>query len=199
MANHFVVINLHLPMRMGRVNSYLLIGATSVVLIDTGSANARDQLVMELKKAGCVPGSLGLVLLTHGDFDHTGSAAYICSAFGARIAIHKDDIGMVEHGDMFYNRKPPNIFIRSLIPIFIGFGRSARFTPDILIDDGHDLAKFGYEARVISPGHLIDLEHAVAFVLSCCHRYRLPEPTRWAHMVAASNRQNDWTGWSSVI
>ncbi len=37
----------------------------------------------------------------------------------------------------------------------------------------------------ISPGHLIDVEHAVEFVLKCCTGYRLPEPTRWAHKVAA--------------
>ncbi len=37
----------------------------------------------------------------------------------------------------------------------------------------------------ISPGHRIDLEHAVAFVLACCRGYRLPEPTRWAHKVGA--------------
>lgn len=36
----------------------------------------------------------------------------------------------------------------------------------------------------VSPGHLIDVEHAVAFVLACCTTYRLPEPTRWAHKVA---------------
>lgn len=36
----------------------------------------------------------------------------------------------------------------------------------------------------ISPGHLIDVEHATEFVLACCTGYRLPEPTRWAHKVA---------------
>jgi deoxyribonuclease V len=36
----------------------------------------------------------------------------------------------------------------------------------------------------ISPGHLIDVPTAVDFVLRCLTRYRLPEPTRWAHMVA---------------
>lgn len=35
----------------------------------------------------------------------------------------------------------------------------------------------------ISPGHLIDLKHAITFVLACCRGYRLPEPTRWAHRV----------------
>ena len=36
----------------------------------------------------------------------------------------------------------------------------------------------------ISPGHLIDVEHATQFVLVCCTSYRLPEPTRFAHKVA---------------
>lgn len=40
----------------------------------------------------------------------------------------------------------------------------------------------------ISPGHLIDLPHAIDFVLKCCTQYRLPEPTRWAHKFAAGEK-----------
>ena len=40
----------------------------------------------------------------------------------------------------------------------------------------------------ISPGHLIDVEHAVQFVLKSCTGYRLPEPTRWAHKVAGGEK-----------
>jgi deoxyribonuclease V len=40
----------------------------------------------------------------------------------------------------------------------------------------------------ISPGHLIDVEHATEFVLACCTGYRLPEPTRWAHKVAGGEK-----------
>ena len=36
----------------------------------------------------------------------------------------------------------------------------------------------------ISPGHLIDVEQAIAFVLACCRGHRLPEPTRWAHKIS---------------
>ena len=36
----------------------------------------------------------------------------------------------------------------------------------------------------VSPGHLMDVEHATQFVLNCAAGYRLPEPTRWAHKVA---------------
>lgn len=40
----------------------------------------------------------------------------------------------------------------------------------------------------VSPGHLIDVEHAVKFVTASCVGYRLPEPTRWAHKVAGGEK-----------
>lgn len=40
----------------------------------------------------------------------------------------------------------------------------------------------------VSPGHLIDVEHATQFVLTCSAGYRLPEPTRWAHKVAGGEK-----------
>jgi deoxyribonuclease V len=40
----------------------------------------------------------------------------------------------------------------------------------------------------ISPGHLIDVPHALEFVQHCLAGYRLPEPTRWAHKVAAGEK-----------
>jgi len=40
----------------------------------------------------------------------------------------------------------------------------------------------------VSPGHLIDVEHATQFVLNCSAGYRLPEPTRWAHKVAGGEK-----------
>ena len=40
----------------------------------------------------------------------------------------------------------------------------------------------------ISPGHLMDVNHAVEFVLATCTSYRLPEPTRWAHKVAGGEK-----------
>ena len=39
----------------------------------------------------------------------------------------------------------------------------------------------------VSPGHLMDVEHATKFVLACDAGYRLPEPTRWAHKVAGGS------------
>lgn len=42
----------------------------------------------------------------------------------------------------------------------------------------------GVRPVFVSVGHRIDLETAISLVLGCTTRYRLPEPTRWAHRVA---------------
>ena len=147
-------ITLPLPFRMGYVNCYLIETGNGYILIDTGGSHNRKELTRELDVAGCRPGLLKLIILTHGDFDHSGNAAYLREAFGARIAIHRDDAGMVERGDMFVNRKKTNILIGKMIPLFAGFGRSERFTPDLHIEDGDDLSGYGIDARVLStPGH----------------------------------------------
>lgn len=153
-------ITLCMPFGMGSVNCYLIEGVSSqegragFVLIDTGASNRRRALLRELEKAGCRPGQLKLILLTHGDFDHCGSAAHLRGAWGAPIAMHADDAAMPERGDMFANRKQPGWLIRSLLPLFTGFGRRERFTPDVLLADGADLSAYGLAARVLSiPGH----------------------------------------------
>ena len=47
------------------------------MLIDTGKPEKRADLVARLERAGCRPGDLRLIVLTHGDYDHAGNAAYL--------------------------------------------------------------------------------------------------------------------------
>ncbi len=46
----------------------------------------------------------------------------------------------------------------------------------------------GTNPLYISPGHLIDVAHAVELVQRCVTRFRLPEPIRWAHKFAAGEQ-----------
>ena len=147
-------ITLSLPFRLGTVNCYLVETGASFVLIDTGAPNNRAELEKELASAGCKPGNLDLIVLTHGDFDHTGNAAYLGEKFGARITMHKADSGMAEHGDMFWNRTSGGALLRIVAPILFRFSRSNRFTPDFYVEEGYDFSEYGFDAQVLSiPGH----------------------------------------------
>ena len=102
-----VTISLSLPYKLGTVNCYLIETDTGYILIDTGCSNKRTELGKELESAGCKSGNLKLIVLTHGDFDHTGNAAYLRKKFDTKIAMHDGDSGMVERGNMFWSRKNP--------------------------------------------------------------------------------------------
>jgi hydroxyacylglutathione hydrolase len=142
----------------GGVNCYLLTVDSGFILVDTGYSKNRLEVEKELENTGCKPGTLKLIVLTHGDFDHTGNAAYLREKYGTKIAMHRDDEGMVEKGDLFYNRNA-NFLMRTMGKImlpFLGGGlkKTDRFTPDMHIDDGYSFSEFGLDAKVIYlPGH----------------------------------------------
>lgn len=149
-----IPIILPLPLKMGYVNSYLVRRDGNFLLIDTGGSNGRKRLLQALENAGCTPGRLSIIILTHGDFDHTGNAAHVRAVYGAKIGIHRADAAMGESADMFINRSKPNFLVRGLLSMFTGFGQAERFSPDILLVDGEILSRFGFEAKVIEiPGH----------------------------------------------
>lgn len=147
-------ISLSLRYGLGSVNCYLVKTGSGYVLVDTGASNKRGDLEKELVSMGCRPGTLRLVILTHGDFDHTGNAAHLRCKFGTTIAMHRDDSGMAEYGDMFYGRRRRNRLIRTIAPMLFGFGKSERLQPDFYVEDGYDLSGHGLDAKIISiPGH----------------------------------------------
>lgn len=146
-------ITLNMPFKVGKVNCYLIKTKRGFILIDTGASNKRTELEKSLENAGCNSGNLKLIVLTHGDFDHTGNASHLREKFAAKIAMHSDDLGMVEQGDMFWNRKG-NFFIKKIAPSLFGFGKSERFKPDFYLEDEDDLSDYGLNAHVIHiPGH----------------------------------------------
>ena len=147
-------ITLPLPLKMGTVNCYLVKTDAGFVLIDTGASNRRAEVENKLTSAGCKRGNLALIVLTHGDFDHIGNAAYLSKKLGASIAMHRDDLGMAERGDMFWNRSSGNAILRVLAPVIFRFPKSNRFKPDVYIEEGYDFSEYGFEARALSiPGH----------------------------------------------
>ena len=90
-----------------------------------------------------VTGNLKLVILNTWRLDHAGNCAYIQGKFGAKIAMHYDDAGMVHTKDMTWSRKnkPSRISIlgRLIMLISKAIGGSDKFdvfNPDIYIAVG---------------------------------------------------------------
>ncbi|MFX0210165.1 MAG: MBL fold metallo-hydrolase [Candidatus Hodarchaeota archaeon] len=146
-----------IPIKLGFVSCYLVKTSEGFILIDTGFRRKRKDLEKALDNAGCKPGLLQLIVLTHQDFDHTGNAAYIREKYNSRIAMHVEDVEAVERGDMLWNRKGRNILTRVILKIILiayRTGKFEKFSPDIELVQGDDLSSYGFNAIVLHlPGH----------------------------------------------
>ncbi|MCC7129912.1 MAG: MBL fold metallo-hydrolase [Anaerolineae bacterium] len=138
---------------LGIANCFLIDSEAGFFLVDSGLALRRKALEGALRAAGCQPSDLRLVLVTHGDLDHTGNCAYLQQDCGVKIAMHPNDAGMAEQGDMGIGRHVTGA--RKLIFKFSPFLLAYRpFSPDLLLNDGDDLNPWGLHARVYHlPGH----------------------------------------------
>jgi hydroxyacylglutathione hydrolase len=148
MAEETKVINL------GFVNAFLVKTDDGYILIDTGVAQQWARLEKELLQAGCLPDKLKLVIITHGDMDHTGNCAELQQKYGARIAIHAGDLAMAKNGERV-KRKGKSFLSQLFLWLGEQMGRDFKcFLPDLLLEDGQDLASYGFKAKVLhTPGH----------------------------------------------
>lgn len=145
-----------IPLKFGilKVNCYLIEIDDGFILIDTGLNKSRKKLENALLNAGCAPGDIQLLIITHGDFDHIGNCAYIRDKYCCQVVMHKDDEEMATEGNMFFNRKNPPLILRIIAKLLFRFKRNDRFSPDIYIKEGYDFTEYGFNAKVISiPGH----------------------------------------------
>jgi hydroxyacylglutathione hydrolase len=137
------------------VNCYLVKTEGGFAMVDAGFTLAQSALKKILAEAGCKPGDLKLVILTHADWDHTGNCLFLRRKYGAKIALHRTESPALETGDMSANRKRPMTVSKWVYALF----RPAlvrTFKPDIFVEDGEHLSPYSFNARVIStPGHTI--------------------------------------------
>jgi glyoxylase-like metal-dependent hydrolase (beta-lactamase superfamily II) len=149
-------------------NCYLVKTDSGYILIDTNFPFQRHKLEEALEKAGCKPGNLQLIVMTHGDIDHTGNCAYLREKYATRIAMHKGDTEMCMKDGITRDRgEMPKDFPLPLMILWLfrGFLRFAigqllwrkpfdRFEPDVLLEDGQSLAEYGLDAKILyTPGH----------------------------------------------
>jgi hydroxyacylglutathione hydrolase len=144
---------------LGGVNCYLVNTEKGFILVDTGLADKRTTLEKALEQAGCVPGKLDLIILTHGDIDHSGNCAYLRTKYGTKIAIHPADTEMVKSGQLLKDRKVTSLLLRTIQFLSKSsftkmMDQFERFTPDLFLEEGQRLDDYGFNASVLHiPGH----------------------------------------------
>jgi glyoxylase-like metal-dependent hydrolase (beta-lactamase superfamily II) len=143
--------------RTGITNSYLLRG-DGAVLIDPGEPGRGTAVLRKLAAVIDDVGEIGLILATHGHYDHIGAAPALVEATGARLAMHRSDDDWARSGGfvtLIPTTRWGRFMFTLLSPMSKRIQRKNPVKADIVFDDaGIDLHGYGIDARIVAtPGH----------------------------------------------
>jgi deoxyribonuclease V len=106
---------------------------------------------------------------------------------------HPRGLGLAAHIGVLINKPSLGCAKKKLVGMFNPPANGRGATSD-LIYQGRTVGKVlrtkaGIKPVFISIGHRIDLQQGVELILSCCRKYRLPEPIRQAHQLVTKWRK----------
>jgi glyoxylase-like metal-dependent hydrolase (beta-lactamase superfamily II) len=143
-----------IPLGFGQC--YVLKG-DGVIAIDAGEPGKGAVFVRALESAGINPHEVKLIVLTHGHWDHVGSAKEIKSLTGATLALNHSEVHWLENS---LTPLSPGVtrwgkIFTALHKVFMPLIKVPKAKVDLVLDDdGLSLAKFGIPGRIVyTPGH----------------------------------------------
>ena len=71
-----------------------------LLLIDSGFPNDAHELESMIRKVGYAPENVATLIITHGHYDHAGTAFYFQSKYGTKIVAGRLDQTLLETGKM---------------------------------------------------------------------------------------------------
>lgn len=134
-----------------KISTAYLIEDEGCILVDTGSPNEGRKIAKAVEQLGISMKDISLIVHTHGHSDHCGSTKELMDDYNIPTALHPADNHYVLAGNNGY-LKPINLMGKLLKPfVDVPF---PPFTPDIELQDGDTLDKYGVKAKIHStPGH----------------------------------------------
>lgn len=141
---------------LGFDQSYVLKGE-GVIAIDAGEPKKEKAFLRALEKASITPREVKLIILTHGHWDHIGSANELKAMTGAELAMHFSEVHYLENS---LTPLPPGItpwgnFFIALHKFFLPLIKIPSTKVEIAFnDEGLSLENYGIPGKVIhTPGH----------------------------------------------
>ncbi len=148
-------VNIH-SILLGFDHCYI-IQCEKVIMIDGGGPKQVKGFMKALERLSLKPEDIKLIVLTHGRWDHIGSAKEIKSITGAKLALHQEEKDWLEKS---LTPLPPgvtpwgHIFVK-ILAMFMPLVRVPATNVDIVLGDGDfPLTEYGIPGKIVyTPGH----------------------------------------------
>jgi len=151
-----MTVRIH-PVQLGFDRGYILQAADGAIMIDAGMPKQTGRFLKALKRLSLRPGDIRLIVLTHGHWDHIGSAGEIKKLTGAPVALHGLEKDALEKSAISL---PPGVtpwgcLFVAIMAAYMPFVHIDATHVDIVLDNGEfSLAAYGIPGRIIyTPGH----------------------------------------------
>lgn len=142
---------------LGFCNTYI-VKDQGIIMIDSGEPKKSKAFIKGLMAASITPEDIKLIVLTHGHWDHIGSAAEIKKLTGAKVALHHREKDWLEK-----SLKPhlPGVTIwgsilgKLVIMLMLPFIHIPATEVDVVLEDEElSLSEYGIAGKIIyTPGH----------------------------------------------
>jgi glyoxylase-like metal-dependent hydrolase (beta-lactamase superfamily II) len=134
-------------------NSYLLIDADGLTLIDAGLPGSHRKVLRFLSSLGFAPKDLKRILITHADYDHVGGLAALKNASCATIFASRFEAQAMAEGHASRPVKPRRKIIKLIYNLMASLFKPAPVKADGFLAEGQILPVLGGLQVVETPGH----------------------------------------------